>query len=349
VTVIDADAHVIENDRTWSYLPEDMRGVAPMLLQQIGGSFNQTNRGNVASKYWMFETRPQPADRNINVEDMDAGSRELTDVTKRLAHMDELAIDVQVLYPTLFLEPCARDAASEFALYHAYNSWLADIWRQAPTRLRWAAMVPFSSMHRMRDELAFCKANGAVSVFVRSFECERLAFDSYFHPLYEAAQEMGLAITFHSGNGSLANNAMMQPHNFAKFKLSVVAAFHGLLEYEVPKRFPGLRWGFVEASASWVPYALVDVEKRLKRKGRRLGPSPLKDNNIFVTIEMTDDIAYVIDRVGDDNLVVGTDYGHTDTSAEIQALRMLREDGKVPAGSVDKILGPNAERLYGLA
>jgi hypothetical protein len=93
---------------------------------------------------------------------------------------------------------------------------------------------------------------------------------------------------------------------------------------------------------------LVDVEKRLKRKGRRLSSNPLKDNNIWVTVETTDDIGYIIDRVGDENLVIGTDYGHTDTSAQIEALRILRESGEVPSATVDKILGPNAIALYGL-
>ena len=67
-----------------------------------------------------------------------------------------------------------------------------------------------------------------------------------------------------------------------------------------------------------------------------------------ITIEMTDEIPYVIDRVGDDNLVVGTDYGHTDTSAGIEALRILRDSGEVAPASIDKILGPNSNRLYGL-
>ncbi len=129
----------------------------------------------------------------------------------------------------------------------------------------------------------------------------------------------------------------------------MIASFHGLLEFEVPKRFPELNWGFIEASASWVPYALKDATTRLARKGRRMSANPLADNNIFVTVEVTDDIPYIIDRAGDDNLVVGTDYGHTDTSAEIEALRILREGGEVPAASVDKILGPNAARLYNMA
>jgi predicted TIM-barrel fold metal-dependent hydrolase len=93
---------------------------------------------------------------------------------------------------------------------------------------------------------------------------------------------------------------------------------------------------------------LGDVEKRLTRKGRRLSDNPLTDNNIWVTVETTDDIPYIIDRVGDDNLVVGTDYGHTDTSAQIEALRLLKERDGLAADSVDKILGPNPTRLYAL-
>jgi predicted TIM-barrel fold metal-dependent hydrolase len=96
-----------------------------------------------------------------------------------------------------------------------------------------------------------------------------------------------------------------------------------------------------------LPYALQDLESRLSRKGKKLGDSPLKDNNIWVTLEMADDIPYLIEQVGDENFVIGTDYGHTDTSAQIEALRMLSEDPKITASSIEKILGPNPTRLYG--
>jgi predicted TIM-barrel fold metal-dependent hydrolase len=348
MTVIDADAHVIENDLTWAYLSEEDKKYAPMILEQVSGAERHTNRGGVSKQWWAFGTNIQPSDSNVNFDDLPAESREMVDVKRRLDHMDQLGIDVQVLYTTVFLAPCAPDAAAELALYHSYNEWLADIWKQAPKRLYWAAMVPLNSMHHIRDELEFCKENGAVSVFVRPYECDRQAFESYFFPLYEAAQELDLAITFHAGNGSVVNNKFLEPHNYARFKTSMAASFHGLLEFEVPKRFPELRWGFIEASASWLPHALIDAGKRLKRKGRRLDDDPLGANNIYVTIEVTDDVPYIIKRVGDDNLVVGTDYGHTDTSAEIEALRILRDSGEVPAASIDKILGPNSVRLYGL-
>ena len=51
---------------------------------------------------------------------------------------------------------------------------------------------------------------------------------------------------------------------------------------------------------------------------------------------------------GDSTLVIGTDYGHNDTSSEILALRKLREDGDVPPQVVKKILDDNAKALYSL-
>ncbi len=107
-----------------------------------------------------------------------------------------------------------------------------------------------------------------------------------------------------------------------------------------------MRWCFIESSSQWIPYALHDLRLRCKQKGRPLAARPLADNNIWVACQVDDDLDYVIGYAGEDNLVVGTDYGHTDTSAEIEAMRLIKD--KVPAGVVEKILGPNAAALYGL-
>jgi predicted TIM-barrel fold metal-dependent hydrolase len=345
---IDADAHVIESHRTWGYIPESERRFAPMVLEQIQGEARVASGPRAASKFWYSGNLLQPADDNADEKGLSEDTREMGDVNARLQHMDELAIDVQVLYPTIFLEPTAHDAEQELVQFRAYNRWLADIWKVAGNRLRWAAMAPMFSPHRIHDELAFAKDYGACCVFVRPFECERYVGESYFAPLFEACADLDLAIAFHAGNASYGDVAFHEGHNFARFKLAMIAQFHWLLEYEIPKRYPALRWAFIEACAGWVPYALVDVEKRLRRKGRRLSSNPLKDNNIWVTVETTDDIPYIVGRVGDDNLVIGTDYGHTDTSAQIEALRLFKESGRVPAASIDKILGANPTALYAL-
>ena len=69
---------------------------------------------------------------------------------------------------------------------------------------------------------------------------------------------------------------------------------------------------------------------------------------MYVAVQTTDNLKLIVDTVGEDNLVVGTDYGHHDTSTEIEALRLLRKGNKIPTAVVDKILGPNAQALYGL-
>jgi predicted TIM-barrel fold metal-dependent hydrolase len=69
---------------------------------------------------------------------------------------------------------------------------------------------------------------------------------------------------------------------------------------------------------------------------------------MYVACQCTDDLEHILKHGGKDNLVIGTDYGHADTSAQIEALRMLKDDGKVDKQTVDRILDHNARALYGL-
>ena len=135
---------------------------------------------------------------------------------------------------------------------------------------------------------------------------------------------------------------------FGRSKLPVVAAFHNLLMDGIPKKFPKLRWGFIEVSAQWLPYAFNDLDLRFKRKSRDLPADPLKVNNMYVAVQCKDDLGYILKDGGTDNVVIGTDYGHADTSAQIEALRLLKTEGKVEKSVVDRILDTNARALYGL-
>jgi predicted TIM-barrel fold metal-dependent hydrolase len=74
----------------------------------------------------------------------------------------------------------------------------------------------------------------------------------------------------------------------------------------------------------------------------------LRENRVYVACQTDDDLATILRYGGEDNLVIGTDYGHADRSAEIEALRVLRNKGEVAPHIIDKILGQNAKNLYGL-
>jgi microsomal dipeptidase-like Zn-dependent dipeptidase len=74
----------------------------------------------------------------------------------------------------------------------------------------------------------------------------------------------------------------------------------------------------------------------------------LAERNIFVAVQTADDIDYIVETAGEDNLVIGTDYGHNDTSTELRALTNLRDNGGLDRVLADKILDKNPRRLYSL-
>ncbi len=98
-----------------------------------------------------------------------------------------------------------------------------------------------------------------------------------------------------------------------------------------------------------MPYAIHDYARRYERNGTKIDKSEvLRKNKIWVACQTDDDLPYVLKFSGDDMLVIGTDYGHNDTSSEILALRKLREDGIVPTPVVNKILDDNAQSVIWL-
>ena len=349
---IDADAHVIETVQTWSYLEGDERRFTPQLMTQSFGAELLSNEGSAVSEFWVIEGRAHGKDRNVGTN-TPKEAREMLSVAARLAHMDELGIEVQVLYPTLFLRPIVQDAERERALCKSYNRWMAELWRDGKGRLRWVAKPPLQLLEKnsalVRDELAWAKQHGACGIFMRGLECERALGSPYFYPLWEISGDLDLPVCVHSANGSFIHHDFFADDtSFTKFKLAVVGAFHTLLEKQLPQKFPKVRWGFVEVSAQWVPYVLNDLADRFRRQGKSFPENALSANNMWVACENTDDLPYVLGYTGDDHLMIGTDYGHHDPSSEINAVRLLRNDKRLSKATVEKILDGNPRRFYGL-
>ena len=206
------------------------------------------------TKYWLVDGTLRLKSRNVG-KNTPMASRELRDVNARLKHMDELGVDVQVIFPTIFIIPLTPRPEIELALCRSYNRWMADIWRQAKERLRWVAMLPLLSMDRVYDEAKFAKENGAVGIFLRGSECDLLLSDSYFFPLYDAASRLDLPICIHSATGSpiLFNYFKYETIGFSKFKLVLVGAFHNMIMDGIPQRFPKTEGGFSRSQRAMAP------------------------------------------------------------------------------------------------
>lgn len=349
---IDADAHVIETTQTWSYLDEQDVRFTPQLMTQSFGADLLSNEGAAVRDFWVIEGRAHGKDRNVGTNTSQE-SREMLSIEARLAHMDKLGIEIQVLYPTLFLRPVVQEPERERALCKTYNRWMGELWRNGRGRLRWVAKPPLRLLEKtpaaVREELLWAKENGACGIFMRGLECERALGHPYFYPLWEIATDLDLPVCVHSANGSfLHHDFFADDTSFTKFKLAVVGACHTLIEKELAKKYPNVRWGFVEVSAQWVPYVLNDLADRYRRQGKPFPSDPLGAHHIWVACENTDDLPYVLAHAGEDNLMIGTDYGHHDPSTELDAVHLLRNDKRIPAAAVQKILETNPRRFYGL-
>ena len=345
---IDADAHVVETDRTWEFMSESDRAYRPVAVTTNDPGVRPNQR-----EFWRIGSRVLPR-RVFDVERTGATleTQEMHSIAARVRHMDELGVDVHVLYPTLFLRPVTTDPKVEAALYRSYNRWMADIWSHAPERLRWAVLAPTMSMDLAVAELAWSKEHGACAVFIRGAEGDKLLSDPYFHPLYAAASRLDLPICIHSGNGSFHVQDLYEGESgiMARAKLTTLAAVHEIIMSRLPAKFPDLRFGVIETSASWVPYFCHDLAARMPRMfdTNVEMDAILRENRIFVACQTDDDLPYVLTYAGEETLVIGSDYGHADTSSELEALRHLKTAGKLPARVIDRILDDNARALYAI-
>jgi predicted TIM-barrel fold metal-dependent hydrolase len=93
---------------------------------------------------------------------------------------------------------------------------------------------------------------------------------------------------------------------------------------------------------------LHEAKNRFKTLGRPWPNNVAREYGMFVTCENSDDLPYIVGEGGEDCLVIGTDYGHTDTSSDIDAIKIFRERDDLSDAVKKKILSDNAKALYGL-
>jgi hypothetical protein len=272
--------------------------------------------------------------------------------------MDERGVDLQVIYPTFFLS-CPSDKPDiELELCRAYNRWMADSTERSNGRLRWVVVPPYLSTDAALAEIEWGKDHGACGVLKRGTEQNRPASDPIFHPFYEAAEDLGMPICMHAGSGDPTGVSPVNP------RLHAISACLDLVGAGTPEKFPNLRFGWIECSASWIPYVWQDIVARQNAGswGSRIrnidGRESIDiDNDLFrrfrfySSVETTDDIEYLLGFGLEDNLLLGSDYGHSDASAVARVhdeIERRAGHGALTAEIVRKLTSENANTFYGL-
>ena len=132
----------------------------------------------------------------------------------------------------------------------------------------------------------------------------------------------------------------------------------------MPAQFPTLRFGFIEAAASWIPHVVHNLRRHLAKNRERpssvlrgtnkfldISEDVMRSNHMYVTCEVDEDLPYLLKYIGEDNLLLGSDYSHSDPAQEMSFIRRLQQRadaGDIPQSVVKKITAHNPTAFYGL-
>ena len=72
---------------------------------------------------------------------------------------------------------------------------------------------------------------------------------------------------------------------------------------------------------------------------------------MYVSFQVDEDLSYILQHTGDDNLLVGSDYTHNDSAQEMDFLGLLKQradNGELSHSAVTKITQNNPSAFYGI-
>ncbi len=377
--VMDSDLHTMEPDGLWErYLDEPFKKFAPRFERRSGGSPNQPIIQIGSLALGEMSKHPQTAAVGADLFRRSsqrhphyavAHAREY-DAESHVQAMDIEGIDVGILYGTRGrqvlmhddLEPEVADA-----LARAHNNWTYDYCQHDPTRLKFAAQVAFHDPKlAAREARRTVREKGAVAVIGNPNPIGgRHIHDSEFEVLWAAIEELGVPIGFHpTGQSSLrddiARRYLDHPNGrvigqAGRNPVELMFAFASLAAGGVLERHPRLRCAFLEGTCGWLPWWLWRLDEAWEKFGPgsevQIGarPSEYFYRQCYIATDADERVLrQVVEAIGDDNIVVSTDYPHSDGLFPEAIQEFVGLEG-VSDKTKAKILWDNCARLYPLA
>jgi predicted TIM-barrel fold metal-dependent hydrolase len=279
-----------------------------------------------------------------------------------VADADREGIDRMVLFPSLALGvPAYRDLgfAAEFA--RLYNSFIADYCRKGHGRLFGAAVVPLEDVGASIAILGEARAAGLVCAVVPPALRERNLDHPDLDRFYAAAVDLDVPLGVHGAPGvHLPKIGVDRFTNYIQvhcisFPFDQMTAMTALISGGVLDRHPRLRVAFLEAGVTWVPYFLDRLHEHWEKRGDWIAGGWRRDpreyvaaGQVYVSCEAGETLLpAVVDALGADFILYASDYPHWDSEFP-ESAKTLRERGDLPAEARARILGANAQRLFGI-
>jgi uncharacterized protein len=377
--VFDADAHGSINPRMWEDLPEPYRTRRPRPVT----IHDHSGLGNYKSG-WLIEGSLEPhaygpgaqqANTPTNVlaefgadakrEHCSLGSMTLSDAQARLADMDRMGLDVQMLFPSTLYAHMTEDPGFEAALFRAYNRYIARQCEKAPNRLKWSGLLPLRDQGQAFEALEEMKSLGARAAVVFGTAGDRLLSDPQILPIWDELEHTGLPLCVHMGMSypplAQLGQSIYDGHIIG-MSLPAQLGFMAVVGHGMMDRYPDLRVAFLEFGAEWIFYMVSRMDHYLPLdrgahiwgmsmpNANQLPRSSIRDyvksGRIFMAAEADDTMLQLLfELIGEDHVLFSSDFPHGE-GRENAALEILERDDLSQAQK-RKLLYDNTARFFG--
>lgn len=274
-----------------------------------------------------------------------------TEQDAQLEEMDKRGIDINVVMLITVVQPTYwGDAKRDAELCRIANDWVADWVARRPNRFCGCFTLPLSDRDAALKELDRCVGQlGMPMVQVPSAIDGKYLGEPEFHYLWEALDDQGVAAFMHPTGVRdpwfqkfRMWNSIGQSIEEAKFITSMI--YEGVLE-----RHPGLKL-IIAHGGGFLPHYMGRLDRNVANmpdtmKNITKKPSDYLRQLYFDTcVYDTRTLEALIDRVGANHLIFGSDYpiGDADPVAVVSSTRGL--DG----AALERVLGGNARMLLGM-
>ena len=370
--IFDADTHVRPDaDLLQPYLDVDMRAK----LNQFD-RYKATNKEGAVT-YLMgtrhYQRRLGAADEDApeNKEYMSGYKRHQhgkpdplceRDPAVRLKDMDIEGIDVNLMLPSGWFGAWTTidDVSLEAAIYQAYHRWMGDYCSASPSRLKGVILIQARDIKASLAELHRCaKESWPLAIFV--YAPYQFPLDHPdLEPIWQAAADYDLSIALHTftvmppyapGGLDSWDNLWLQrsaAHPWCGQRNMAAIIGAGIMD-----RYPKIRVGTLEAGHGWLPSWVNRLEEHTKLCPEAL--PPLKESirkyvtggRYFQSIEVSEGAAItksVIDLLGPDILMFGSDYPHGESWFPVSVETVMR--WQLAEDDLRKLLWNNAVSFY---
>ena len=317
-----------------------------------------------------FRGKVSGNDIKVMFGELDPLPAEYRDRDARMALMDRQNLDGAFFFPTLGVgmeESLRDDVPAALAAFTAFNRWMDDDWGFAyHNRIFAAPYITLADPAWAVAELEWALERGVRVVVMRSAPVglgngrTRSPGDPINDPFWARCAEAGVVVAIHSGDSGYGRyiddwepQGDMQAFAFSPLRgmtsdRAPFDMFSVLTCHAVFARHPKLRMASIEAGSDWVPGLFKKLKKVYAQNPSGFQGDPIAQlrNALWVAPFYEDDIRALVDIIGIDHVLFGSDFPHAEGLADPASF--VHDLDGFTSDEVQSVMRDNARTLIGL-